>query len=247
LIDAPAREKLKRVLEDQHLHIGGIIFPELDQVDFTGPFEVFSRLPNTTFHVIAKTPEPIRDVKGLVLTPQMTLDDAPDLDVLCVPGGVGIRNVLEDEQVLEFIQAKADKARYVFSVCTGALVCGAAGLLRGCRATTHWASFHLLPYFGAIPVDHRVVIDQDLITTAGVTAGIDGALRLAALLRGDAAAQQIQLEMEYAPQPPFHSGRPESAPRDVLSAVRADYAKLLEERKAVAERIGRKFGIVHHA
>src|SRR6185437_1339396 len=193
LIDAPAREKLKRVLEDQHLHIGGIIFPELDQVDFTGPFEVFSRLPNTTFHVIAKTPEPIRDVKGLVLTPQMTLDDAPDLDVLCVPGGVGIRNVLEDEQVLEFIRAKADKARYVFSVCTGALVCGAAGLLRGCRATTHWASFHLLPYFGAIPVDHRVVIDQDLITTAGVTAGIDGALRLAALLRGDAAAQQIQL------------------------------------------------------
>ncbi len=226
------------------LHIGSLIFPEVDQTDFTGPFEVLSRIPHSTFHVLGKTTEPIRDAKGLILTPEVAIADAPALDVICIPGGPGIRHVWEDEAVLAFVRAQAATARYVFSVCTGALICGAAGLLKGRRATTHWGSFELLWCFGAIAVDERVVIDGNLITAAGVTAGIDGALRLAALLRGDAAAQEIQLYMEYAPQPPFNSGRPETAPPAVLAAARAAMAPMLEQRRATAKRISQGMGIV---
>ena len=173
---------------EQHLHLGSLIFPEIDQTDFTGPFEVLSRIPNSTFHVLGKTREPIRDARGLILTPQETIAEAPPLDVICIPGGPGIRHLMEDETVLAFIRSQAAQAMYVFSICTGALICGAAGLLKNRRATTHWASFELLPYFGAIPVNERVVMDGNLISAAGVTAGIDGAFRVAALLRGDAAA-----------------------------------------------------------
>lgn len=219
-----------------HLQLGAILFPGMDQADFTGPFEVLSRISNSTFLVLGKTTEPVRDAKGLVLTPQMTLADTPQLDVLHVPGGAGVNALMEDNAVLSFIRKQAADAKLVFSVCTGALVCGAAGLLQGRRATTHWASFHLLEHFGAIPVNARVVVDQNLVSTAGVTAGIDGALRVASLLRGDQAAQEIQLFMQYAPDPPFKSGTPETAPADVLRQSQASLRELIEARLPIVRR-----------
>ena len=150
---------------------------------------------------------------------------------------------MEDEEILGFIRRQAAGARFVFSVCTGALICGAAGLLRGKRATTHWNSFDLLPLFGAIPVNERVVIDGNLVCAAGVTAGIDGALRVAALLRGDRAAQGIQLYMQYAPEPPFHCGTPETAPAEVLAAARDASRPLTARRLATAQRVGLQLGL----
>ena len=156
---------------ETHLHIGSLLFDGLDQIDLTGPFEVLSRIPNATYRIYAKTLAPVRDVSGLRLTPEATLADAPKLDVLHVPGGFGQEGVMEDDEVLAWIQRQAAGARSVFSVCTGALLLGAAGLLRGRRATTHWASFHLLPLFGAVPVNERVVIDGDWVFAAGVKIG----------------------------------------------------------------------------
>src|SRR5262249_20051644 len=168
------------ISQDNHLQIGSLLFEGLDQIDLTGPFEVLSRLPNSSYRVYAKTLAPMRDVKGLRLNADATLGDAPQLDVLHVPGGPGQEDLMHDVEVLDCVARQAGGAHSVFSVCTGALLCGAAGLLVGRRATTHWASFHLLPLFGATPVNERVVVDGDWVFAAGVTAGIDGALRLAA-------------------------------------------------------------------
>ena len=225
------------------MNIGIIIFPRMDQIDFTGPFEVLSRVPGAAVQVLWKEKTPVRDIKGLILTPERTLAEAPPLDVLVVPGGPGQEALMEDEAVLSFIRDRAAKARYVYSVCTGALICGAAGLLKGVRSTTHWASFDLLKYFGAIPVDERVVLDGKHLSAAGVTAGIDGALRLAALLRGDRAAQEIQLGIEYAPEPPFDSGTPKTAPPEVLESSRAAVRPLTKAREATARRIAAKLGV----
>ena len=177
---------------DKHLEIGSLVFDGLDQIDLTGPFEVLSRIPNATYRLYGVHGGTVRDVKGLRLTPDADLQSAPALDVLHIPGGHGQEALMEDEAVLGWIRRQAGGAQAVFSVCTGALLCGAAGLLQGRRATTHWASFHLLPLFGAIPVNERVVVDGGWIFAAGVTAGLDGALRLAAELRGVAAAETIQ-------------------------------------------------------
>jgi len=228
---------------DQHLQIGSLLFEGLDQIDLTGPFEVLSRIPNSTYRVYGKTADTVRDYRGLRITPDAAIADAPQLDVLHVPGGFGQEALMEDTVVLDWIRAQAGHAR-IFSVCTGALICGAAGLLMGRRATTHWASFHLLRYFGATPVNERVVVDRDWIFAAGVTSGIDGALRLAAELRGDEVAQGIQLFMEYAPQPPFNSGTPETAPAAVLAQTRQSVAKITAQREATAQRIATKLGII---
>ena len=164
---------------DTHLHIGSLLFEGIDQIDLTGPFEVLSRIPNATYRIYGKTAAPVRDLKGLWLTPDATLADAPPLDVLHGPGGFGQEALLTDgrRRCAGLDPAAERQARAgIFSVCTGALLCGAAGLLKGRRATTHWASFHLLPFFGAIPVNERVVVDGDPgSSAAGVTAGIDGA------------------------------------------------------------------------
>lgn len=229
--------------DDPHLHIGSLLFQEIDQIDLTGPFEVLSRIPNSTYRIYGKTAEPVRDLKGLRLTPDAALADAPRLDVLHVPGGFGQEASMEDEQVLTWLERQASGARSVFSVCTGALLCGAAGLLRGRRATTHWASFHLLPLFGAIPVNERVVVDGSWVFAAGVTAGIDGALRLAAELRGDDAARAIQLHMVYAPEPPFDSRTPETAPPAILENARQSVASITAQREATARRAAIKLGI----
>jgi cyclohexyl-isocyanide hydratase len=228
---------------DVHLQIGSLVFEGLDQIDLTGPFEVLSRIPNSTYRLYGKTANPVRDLKGLRLTPDAALADAPPLDVLHVPGGFGQEALMDDAEVLDWIRQQAQGACAIFSVCTGALLCGAAGLLKGRRATTHWASFHLLPFFGAIPVNQRVVIDGSYIFAAGVTAGIDGALRLAAELRGDDAAKAIQLYMVYAPEPPFNSGTPETAPPAILQQARESVQGITAQREATARRIAARLGI----
>ena len=149
---------------------------------------------------------------------------------------------MDEEAVLSFIRAQYSGGAWLLSVCTGALICGAAGLLKGVRATTHWGSMHLLPWFGATPVKERVVRDERMVFSAGVTAGIDGALYLASLLRGESVAQQIQLGMEYAPNPLFHSGTPDTAPPDVLHAARRSTGALTEKREGTARRIAEKLG-----
>jgi cyclohexyl-isocyanide hydratase len=228
---------------DTHLQIGSLLFEGLDQIDLTGPFEVLSRIPNSTYRIFAKTSAPIRDLRGLRLTADATLANAPQLDVLHVPGGFGQEALMDDTELLGWVRRQADGSRCVFSVCTGALICGAAGLLKGRRATTHWASFHLLPFFGAIPVNERVVVDGDMVFAAGVTAGIDGALRVAAELRGDEAAQTIQLYMVYAPEPPFNSGTPETAPAGILEAARRSVQNITIRREETARRVAKRLGI----
>ena len=228
---------------DTHLQIGSLVFEGVDQIDLTGPFEVLSRIPNSTYRIYGKSAEPVRDLRGLRLTPDAALADAQQLDVLHVPGGFGQEALMDDAEVLGWIAEQAAGAHSVFSVCTGALLCGAAGLLRGRRATTHWASFHLLPFFGAIPVNERVVVDGNWVFAAGVTAGIDGALRLAAELRGDDVAKAIQLYMVYAPEPPFDSGTPATAPAAILAQARQSVADITAQREATARRIAARLGI----
>ncbi|MCC8949714.1 DJ-1/PfpI family protein [Bradyrhizobium sp. Arg62] len=231
------------IAHDVHLRIGSLLFEGVDQIDLTGPFEVLSRIPNSTYRIYGKTAEPVRDIKGLRLTPDATLADAPPLDVLHVPGGFGQQALMEDAEVLGWINRQAAGACRIFSVCTGALICGAAGLLKGRRATTHWASFHLLPLFGATPVNQRVVVDGSFVFAAGVTAGIDGALRLAAELRGDDAARAIQLYMVYAPEPPFDSGTPETAPPEILQQSRQAVRAITEQREETARRVAARLGV----
>jgi cyclohexyl-isocyanide hydratase len=226
-----------------HLHIGSLLFEGIDQIDLTGPFEVLSRIPNATYRIYSKAAAPVRDLKGLWLMPDASLADAPPLDVLHVPGGFGQQALMEDAAVLGWIRQQASGACHIFSVCTGALLCGAAGLLRGRRATTHWASLHLLPFFGAIPVNERVVIDGAWVFAAGVTAGIDGALCLAAELRGEEAAQAIQLQMVYAPEPPLDSGTPETAPPAILQQELQSLQAITARREETARRVAAKLGI----
>ncbi len=232
---------------DVPLQIGALLFENIDQMDLTGPFEVLSRLPNSTYRIYGKTTAPVRDNRGLRLTPDAALADAPPLDVLHVPGGPGQEGVMDDEEVLDWIRRQAQGARLVFSVCTGALILGAAGLLKGRRATTHWNSFHLLPLFGAAAVNRRVVIDGNLITAAGVTSGIDGALHAAALLRGDETAQLLQLSIQYAPEPPFAGGTPETASAAVLAAARQAVSAITARRDATARRVAQRLGVALRA
>lgn len=228
---------------DRHLHIGTLLYDGIDQIDVTGPFEVLSRLPNTSHRLYGIDAAPVRDVMGLRLLPDATIADAQPLDVLHVPGGHGQEALMDDDTVLAWLRTQAGGATAVLSVCTGALLLGAAGLLVGKRATSHWAVHHLLPWFGATPVDARVVRDGAYLFAAGVTAGIDGALRLAADLRGQAAAERIQLDIAYAPEPPFDSGTPDSAPMDVLSEAWRAVADRADRRLETAMRIGRALGI----
>ncbi|MGH6984755.1 MAG: DJ-1/PfpI family protein [Stellaceae bacterium] len=229
---------------DTPLQIGALLFEGLDQMDLTGPFEVLSRLPNSTYRIYGKTAAPVRDGRGLHLTPDAALAEAPQLDVLHIPGGAGQESVMDDEAVLGWVRQQAQGARLVFSVCTGALILGAAGLLNGRRATTHWNSFHLLPLFGAVPVNQRVVIDGKFVFASGVTSGIDGALRVAAMLRGDETAQVLQLGMQYAPEPPFASGTPETAPAAVVASARQAVRAITTQREQTARRVAQRLGVM---
>lgn len=229
-------QRSKPELATRPLSVGCLIFEQMDQIDFTGPFEVLSRMPDTTIQIIAKGVEPIRDVQGLRLSPDMAIAETGIFDVLLVPGGYGQQALMHDEEVLGLIRKHVQGGKLLFSICTGALLCAAAGVLMGKRVTTHWSTRHLMRHYGAILVDARVVVDGNLISAAGVTAGLDGALALVSFLRGDAAAQEIQLAIEYAPNPIFHSGTPESAPADVLKSFQKKYDPVGTARELEALR-----------
>lgn len=220
----------------QSLSVGCLIFEQMDQIDFTGPFEVLSRMPDTSIQIIAKEVAPVRDVQGLRLSPDISIAEAGLFDVLVVPGGYGQQALMHDEEALDFIRRHIENEKLLFSVCTGALLCGVAGVLTGRHVTTHWSVRHLMRHYGAVPADARVVVDGNMISAAGVTAGLDAALVLVSLLRGDAAAQEIQLAIEYAPDPVFHSGTPDAAPPEVLESFHKKYEPVGIAREAEAFR-----------
>jgi cyclohexyl-isocyanide hydratase len=219
------------------LHIGLLIFPKVQQLDLTGPYDVFASAPGVTVHLIWKDLGALHSSTGLQLKPTQTFAGCPPLDVLCIPGGQGIDPLLEDEQTLAFIRKQALTVKYLTSVCTGALVLGAAGLLKGRRATTHWASHELLESFGAIAVHERVVRDGNLMTGGGVTAGIDFALTLVCELFGEVQAQTVQLQLEYAPAAPFNAGHPSTAPAEVLALASERLRESIEQRRAIVARV----------
>ena len=223
--------------------IGMLIFPRLTQLDMTGPYEVLARLPNTAIHLVAHQMDPVTTDRGMMIVPTVTYANCPQLDVVMVPGGPGQQDLMEDAVVLAFLRKQAGEAKYVTSVCTGSLVLGAAGLLKGKRATCHWAAIEHLSLLGAIPVRERVVIDGSIITGAGVASGIDFALTLAAILESEQVAREIQLQIEYDPAPPFNSGSPRTASRETVDALRGRLAPLNQQRREVASRVGRKLGV----
>jgi len=200
-------------------NIGFVIFPNLTQLDFTGPLQVLSRLPDATTHIVAKSLDPVPSDSVLSIPPTVSFPDCPQLDLICVPGGGGVARAMVDAETIAFVRRQAEGARYITSVCTGAFVLGMAGLLKGRRATTHWAYADLLPRVGATHEKSRVVRDGNVITAGGVTSGIDFALRLVAEIAGDEVAQSIQLGIEYDPEPPFQSGHPDRAPDTVRRRV----------------------------
>ena len=218
------------------MKIGILIFDEITQLDAMGPFEVFARIPGAQVLLVAKSKRPVAAQFGLTLFPHTDFRRCPKLDILCVPGGSGVNALLLDEKVLAFVRRQAGHARYVTSVCTGSLVLGAAGLLRGRRAACHWLSLPLLAAFGAKPSSRRIERDGKFITAGGVTSGIDFGLQLAALVAGRPEAKRIQLMIQYDPRPPFRSGTPRQAGRSVTNAVVRRQKAFQAERAALVER-----------
>ena len=222
------------------LQIGLLIFPRMTQLDMTGPFEVFARIPDVKVHLIWKRIEPVTSDSGMAILPTVTLDDCPPLDVICIPGGPVQVDLMDDEAIISFVRRQGLQARYVTSVCTGALVLGAAGLLDGYQATTHWGSIDNLAHFGATAVNTRVCVDRNRITGGGVTAGLDFGLHLASVLAHRQTAERIQLFLEYTPQPPFTSGSPDTAPKEVLAKVSETIAPMLTRRKEATLRAAQR-------
>ena len=222
------------------LQIGLLIFPKITQLDLTGPVQVFSSVPGAEVHLIWKRIEPVPSDSVLTLTPTTTFADCPQCDVICVPGGRGTDDLLNDEEVLDFLRRQAAGARYVTSVCTGSLVLGAAGLLKDYRAATHWSAMDVLALFGATPTHARVCVDRNRITGGGVTAGIDFALTLVSMLVNRTTAEAIQLRLEYNPAPPFNAGSPETAPEEVLALMKERIAPSQARRLEAAKRAAAK-------
>ena len=221
------------------LHIVIPLYPEVTHLDFTGPHQVFARLPDTRITVASKGGQDIV-ADGLTFAHLADLAKVEACDVLCVPGGFGTTAAMLDEDFMREIRRLASGAKYLTSVCTGSLVLAATGLIRGKRAACHWAWRDQLELFGVIDDDARVVRDGNVITGGGVTAGLDFAFTLAAELRGDAVAQTIQLGLEYSPSPPFNSGRPDTAPPEILAAAKARMAPGMAGRRAGAEEAARR-------
>lgn len=216
------------------LNVGFVLFPNLTQLDFTGPLQVMARLPDAMIHIVAKSLDPVSSDCGLGLVPTHTFDDCPQLDVLCVPGGPGVADALLDEPTIAFIRRQAEAARYVTSVCTGAFLLGAAGCLRDRRAATHWGYTELLPLVGAVHEPGRVVKDGNVITAGGVTSGIDFGLSMLAEIAGRDVAETAQLILEYDPAPPFDSGHPSRASEAAMAVAGPRYEAV---RKLYRERL----------
>ena len=223
------------------LRVVFLVYPNVTQLDLTGPAQVLSRLGDSTLDLVWKTRDPVQTDSGFALLPTATLDGTASADILCVPGGFGCVDVLHDDEVLDWVRRVGSEAQWVTSVCTGSLILGAAGLLQGYRATSHWAWRDYLTLFGAEPVAERVVFDRNRATGGGVTAGIDFALALTAKIRGEKFAKTIQLGLEYDPHPPFDAGSPESAGEDLIEAVRERSNRMAPDReqrvREAAERL----------
>jgi cyclohexyl-isocyanide hydratase len=224
------------------LQIGVVVFPKVTQLDLTGPVQVFSSVPGARVHLIWKRIEPVPSDSVLVLTPTITFADCPQLDVICVSGGVGSDDMVNDEEMLDFLRGQAGAAKYITSVCTGSLVLGAAGLLQGYRATTHWSAMDHLAPFGAIPAKTRVCVDRNRVTGGGVTAGIDFALTLVSLLIDRQTAEAIQLRLEYNPAPPFNAGSPDTAPPEILAFMKERIAPFQQRRSEAIGRAAARLG-----
>ena len=223
------------------LRVVFLVYPNVTQLDLTGPAQVLSRLGSSTVDLVWKTRDPVQTDSGFALLPSSTLGETSSADILCVPGGFGCVDMMHDEEVLEWVRTVGSSAQWVTSVCTGSLILGSAGLLRGYRATSHWAWRNYLALFGAEPVAERVVFDRNRVTGGGVTAGIDFGLALTAKIRGEEFARMVQLGLEYDPRPPFDSGSPETAGENLIEAVRERSNRMApnrEERiRAAAERM----------
>ncbi|MFQ5551998.1 MAG: DJ-1/PfpI family protein [Gemmatimonadales bacterium] len=220
--------------------IAMVLFPNLTQLDLTGPFEVLAAMPGAAIDLVWHRIEPVSSNRGFVVTPTATFEDYGVPDVLFVPGGAGTLEAMEDEPLIDFVRRSGAHARLVTSVCTGSFILGAAGLLKGKRATSHWTVVDQLALLGAIAVNERVVQDGNVITGAGVTSGIDFALTVAARLHGEEVARRIQLQIEYDPAPPFDGGSVATADPMLVQRLRARNVELTERRGAVAERLGRR-------
>jgi len=227
------------------LQIGLVIFPKVTQLDLTGPVQVFSNLPGAKVHLIWKAIEPVASDSVLTLTPTITFADCPQLDVICVPGGFGINAMINDEEVLAFLRKQAAGAKYITSVCTGSLVLGAAGLLQGYKAATHWTAMDFLAEFGATPTNSRVCVDRNRVTGGGVTAGIDFALTLVSMLVNRQTAETIQLGLEYNPAPPFNAGSPDTAPAEILALVKERIAPGQAQRGDAVRRAAARLTSPH--
>jgi cyclohexyl-isocyanide hydratase len=223
--------------------VGLLLFPKITQLDLAGPYEVFSRMPGAAVHLLWKDTQPIKSEWGLELRPDTRFDDCPALDVFCVPGGPGAFELFTDDVLIDAVRAIAKRSRFVTSVCTGAFLLGAAGLLAGKRATTHWASRELLRGFGAIPDEGRIVVDGNLITSGGITSGIDFGLHIAAQLVGVEQAKEIQLAMEYDPAPPFASGSPRVAEPAILARFSEGIRERQQRRAALVREASRRLAI----
>jgi transcriptional regulator GlxA family with amidase domain len=220
----------------EEFHVVFALFPRITQLDFTGPFEVFARLPGARCTLASVDGGNIQGDGGITFTGVMRLDGIERCTLLCVPGGFGTVAALADQSYLRQLRRLGRQARYVTSVCTGSLLLAAAGMLHGKRAACHWAWRDLLSEFGVTPDAARIVRDGNVITGGGVTAGIDMALSVMADIAGADYAQSVQLALEYAPEPPFDCGRPERARPEVVSAVRQRLDEMGRERRAAVRR-----------
>ncbi len=223
----------------RRMDIAMLLFPKLTQLDLTGPHEVLARIPGARVRLVAKTREPVESETGMAIVPNATFADVISADLVFAPGGYGQIAATDDADTIAWLRTIGGSARWITSACTGALLLGAAGLLRGYRAATHWAFMDLLPLVGAIPEDARVVIDRNRITGGGVTAGIDIALAIVAAVANQATAEAIQLQLEYDPRPPFAAGHPRSAPPERVARARAAVADRHAEREAQLRRLTR--------
>lgn len=213
------------------LSIAFLLFPQVTQLDLTGPAQVLSRLGRAKLDLVWKTLDPVPTDAGFSIVPTATFADLPAADILCVPGGMGVTSVIDDDAAMVWVGQVGGGATWVTSVCTGSLILGAAGLLRGYRATTHWAWAEHLALFGAEPVAARTMVDRNRVTGGGVTAGIDFALTLTALIRGEEHAKAVQLSLEYDPAPPFDAGSPARAGTALVETYRHRMAKLAPDRE----------------
>jgi cyclohexyl-isocyanide hydratase len=222
-------------MSGKRIEIGILFYPGMTQLDVTGPFEVWARLPNVRVHLLWKRIEPVTSDVGLALLPTTTFADCPNLDVFCIGGGPGQVNTMDDDEVIAFVRDKGGSARYITSVCAGCLILGAAGLLEGYRSACHWLMSDQLAAFGAIAVDERVVVDRNRISGGGVTAGIDFGFQVASELCGEDVAKKLQLMLEYQPEPPFDL-TVQNAPAELISNMRREAEPWLKKRAEAVQK-----------